>query len=480
MQGILSLLSPIGTLFHTVFYEPMYNLLIIIYLALHSFIPAGSFAIAIVVLTLLLRSALIPLTRKQLRSSRAMQELAPRLKELQARYRNDPQGLMAAQQALYKEHGVSPVSGCLPLIVQMPFIYALYYAFFAVLKTQPGESAAAHLALINRDIYPFIPHLSQLPDMTFFWANLANPDPYHILPLLAGAFTFFQMRMALPVRAKNAPRDTTTQATGMMQYFMPLFTIFIAWGFPAGLSLYWVTSTAFSGVQQYFISGWGSMFVGIPGLEHLVPEPKSITAPAPPSRTITSTATSRALTPTEPQAPPQEGGFRGMLRQMREQMAAMQSAQPKAERPGQEETEIESTAAEESAATPPTGTQQQPRDRRQRSSKAGPVLVRPATPPPAESTETTPEIATETEPSTHGNGAKALANGTGTGGQPAANGTANGTAPVAPQRQNTANISRTSHPTPSGARTSGGGQRKGGTGSQKGSRQRSGRPKGGK
>ena len=469
MEAIQTLLGPIGTLFHTVFYEPMYNLLIIIYLALHTFIPVGAFAVAIVVLTLLLRSALIPLTRKQLKSSRAMQELAPRLKELQARHRNDPQALMAAQQALYKEHGVSPVSGCLPLVVQMPFIYALYYAFFAVLQTKTvngvPETAAAHLARINADIYPFIPHLTQMPDMHFFWTSLAVADPLHILPILAGIFTFLQMRMALPVRAKNAPRDTTSQATGMMQYFMPFFTIFIAWGFPSGLSLYWVTSTIFSGVQQYFISGWGSLFVGVPGMEHMVPEPKDITAPSG-GRVVSSTAVpARGLTESPPQ-PAQPGGFRGMLRQMREQLAAAtESAQAQREGAGKEESHPEETRAIAGPGETPTETPAQQRERRQRPPRTGPVLVKPSAPPPTE--EQPAPAASETQPEaethTNGNGAKptgtAKPPATRQSGQGAATGT-NGTGGTRPS-----------------------GQRKGGSGHQKGSqssRSRGGRPKGGR
>src|SRR5579859_4163132 len=173
MQGIQQLLGPIPGIFNIFFYEPVYNILMTLYGVFHTFLPSGGFALAIVVLTLMLRACLIPLTRKQLKSSRAMQELQPKLKELQARYKNAPQELMAAQQALYKEHGVNPVSGCLPLLVQMPFIYALYDSFFGALQTQKItlanghqvlETAAQHLARINGDLYPFVPHLHALPD----------------------------------------------------------------------------------------------------------------------------------------------------------------------------------------------------------------------------------------------------------------------------------------------------------------------------
>ena len=279
MQGIGEFLGqlfgPIGTIFHYVFYLPVYNILMIIYQAVNSFFPAGAFAIAIVLLTILIRCALIPLTRRQLQSTRKMQMLQPQLKELQARYRSDPQRLMKEQQALYRENGVSMYGGCLPLIVQMPFLYALFFSFNTLLRVQsPTETPADHLRLINADLYPFVPHLLHLPITQFFWTNLAQPDPIHLLPVLAGVLTFFQLRMAMPYRKKvpGAQLDAMTQSTQTTQYIMPFVTVFIGWAVPSGLALYWTISTGFSAVQQFFLSGWGSFWVGIPGMEHLVKE----------------------------------------------------------------------------------------------------------------------------------------------------------------------------------------------------------------
>jgi YidC/Oxa1 family membrane protein insertase len=388
MSVLQQLLAPIGAIFHWVFYEPVYNILMVLYLGLHKVLPIGAFAVAIVVLTLLLRAALIPLTRKQLKSSRAMQELQPKLKELQQRYRNDPQGLMQAQQALYKEHGVNPASGCLPLLVQMPFLYALYYSFFNVLKPNAGESPAHHLTRINTDLYPFVPHLQQLPDTHFFWTSLATPDPIHILPILAAVLTFLQLRMAMPVRKPTpagARPDSMTQATSTMQYVMPFFTLFIGWTFPAGLALYWTVSTLFSAVQQYFISGLGSLFVGVPKewLHKLhLPEPQEAPTPAtPPRSTAPAAGAARALTPAAPEQP-QAGGLRGMLKQIREQMSAAQqlAAQQAAQR--EEKREPETPAA----PVPPEGARaaeraQETRQRDRRPRREGPMLVKPPAAP---------------------------------------------------------------------------------------------------
>jgi YidC/Oxa1 family membrane protein insertase len=313
-------LVPIGNIFHAVFYEPVYNVLMLVY---HT---VGVFALAVIIVTLLLRACLIPLTRKQLKSSREMQVLQPKLKELQQQYRGDPQRLMEEQRRLYKEHGVSPLSGCLPLLVQMPVLYALYFSFYTVL---PGV-----VHKINQDIYPFLPHIHAAPNLHFLWMNLGQPDPIHLLPILAGALTFMQLRMAMPVRKQQAgqTQDPTTQATSMMQWIMPFMTIFIGWRFYSGLALYWTISTGFSVAQQYFINGrnLGSLFLGVPGLEHLVPAPKEIgtqtVAGGRASYGRALPAASAAVVPATSTGGSSGGGLRGLWRQLREAAAVQQSA----------------------------------------------------------------------------------------------------------------------------------------------------------
>ncbi|HLY32606.1 MAG TPA: YidC/Oxa1 family membrane protein insertase [Ktedonobacterales bacterium] len=391
--------SPVTFLFHYIFYQPVFNVLMLIYALVHNF------ALSIVILTLIIRACLIPLTRRQLRSSRVMQELAPQLNELRAQYKDDPQGLLQAQQALYKEHGVSLYGGCLPLVVQLPFLYALYYSFFTVLSVQKvtetinghvksvNESLAHHISRINADIYPFVPHLTRLPDTHFFWANLASPDPLHILPILAGLLTFIQLRMALPVR-KPQPRSASagpdpTQTMGMMQYIMPFFTFFIGLNFPAGLALYWCITTGFSAVQQYFISGWGSLFVGVPGMERFVPAPKELPTTAPTTTTRgAGSPRSNATNTTKADAPPEptDGKRRGILQQMRDNFASAQKAAQEAadarRQPINAPAKAENAAPQESAASGvngsgDTGANGVSRERRPRSSK-GVTLVKTA------------------------------------------------------------------------------------------------------
>jgi YidC/Oxa1 family membrane protein insertase len=370
--GVFTVLfSPITAVFHWVFYEPVFNILMLIY---HG---VGNFALAIVLLTLVIRGALFPLTKRQLSSTRKMQELQPRLKEIQAKHRGDPQATMAAQQALYKEHGVSMYGGCLPLLIQMPFLYSLFYAFETVLNNKTNA-----LASINHDIYPFLPHLTQLPDMHFLWMTLNAPDPKLILPILAGLLTFVQMRMAMPVRRPGAAPDPTQQTAKSMQYVMPVFTFFLGTRFASGLALYWTVSTGFSAAQQYLLSGFGSLFVGVPGMERFVPAPKDAPAPALPARS-TGAAGAASAAANEPQKSP---GFFANIREMMNQAREAQAQALVAQREqagkvveadagsGAVESDTSTSASRSSAPNPA------PRDRRQRPPKSGAMLVRPSMP----------------------------------------------------------------------------------------------------
>lgn len=442
----MSFLQPIGDLFHNVFYEPIFNILMLIYGAVAHVLPGPAFGVAIIVLTLLMRVCLIPLVRKQLRSQRTMQELQPKIAEIKRRYPGDQQAQLAAQQALFKEHGYSPVSGCLPLLIQMPFLYALYYALFAVVRTGqsctiPNNPHPTHLDCINNDIYSFLPHLSAVPQTHFLWLDLAQKDPTFILPLLAGLLTMVQLRMAMPVRKKTpGQQDATQQATQFTQYLMPAMTFFFGLNFPAGLPLYWSVSTGFSAVQQYFISGWGSLFVGLdrffPGLKRFIPEPKEPVTPAPALASRGGRAPAAAAMP-QP-APGGGGGIRGMFKAIREQMSAAQTQalQQAQEREAAREAVQTEGGAGGAGARPGTQPRPAPRPRRSRAVREAPLLVRPSQPVarPQPETEIEAEVAerapegepsdvttAETPPATAEakpagaqqlNGAKTAANGT--------------------------------------------------------------------
>ncbi|GHO75288.1 hypothetical protein KSD_30590 [Ktedonobacter sp. SOSP1-85] len=253
----------IGNLFNIIFSYPIFNGLVVLYRLF------GDFGLAIIVLTVLIKLLLFPLTLQQLRSSKAMQVLQPKIAEIKKKHPGDVQSQSLAMNQLYKEYGVKPLAGCLPLVIQLPVLYGLYFAVGNILRDQ-------HLTTktLNDHLYSFIAPFTHIPDINLRWfeflnphwyISLGQPDPTHILPILAGLATFVSLRMAQPRNAqanknkdKNTP-DPMVQSMQTMQYVMPFVTIFIGWTFPAGLALYWTISSIFQAVQQYFVTGWGSL-----------------------------------------------------------------------------------------------------------------------------------------------------------------------------------------------------------------------------
>ena len=196
----------------------------------------GSYALAIIALTVFIKLCLLPLTVKQLQSARKQQLLQPQMQELRQRYAKDKQKLQEETMRLYRENDANPITGCLPTLLQLPILYGLYNAMYAELRN-PSVHAS------------------------FLWVhNLAQPDfppnGLFILPLLAGALQWVQQRMMMNSAANQDPQQK--MMTQMMQ-FMPLMVVFFGYRFPGGLALYWVTSTLIAIIQQYFINGWGTL-----------------------------------------------------------------------------------------------------------------------------------------------------------------------------------------------------------------------------
>mgnify|MGYP001610812555 FL=1 len=239
------------------------------------------FGLAIVAVTLAIRLALYPLFVTQIRSQRAMQEVAPALNELKAKYGKDRQRMGEEQMKLYRERGVNPAMGCLPLLLQMPILFAMYAAFLQA-PTLTGDQ-------LRGILWPFIESPvsgSQTLDLTAHWLpwiqSCAGPDgtalnglgcadPFGILPILAGATQLIASLMAQPLAASK----TTDPQAKMMQsmvYYFPIITVVIAWQLPAGLAVYWVTTTLFQIVQQYFVTGWGQLVRWLPFLRG-IPSP---------------------------------------------------------------------------------------------------------------------------------------------------------------------------------------------------------------
>lgn len=176
-----------------------------------------SYGIAIILLTVIIKLLMAPLIAKQVRSMKNMAKLQPRMRELQEKHKNNRQKLNEEMQKLYQETGVNPITGCLPLLLQMPFLIAIFYA----LKE-----------------YPYIPQYE-----SFLWMpNLGLPDPLYILPVVSALSTYFVSR-------QTAAKDNNPQQK-IMLIGMPLFIGYISLNFPAGLVIYWAVSNIFQYFQQ--------------------------------------------------------------------------------------------------------------------------------------------------------------------------------------------------------------------------------------
>lgn len=227
--------------------NPINQLLIFLY-----GITGQNFGLAIILLTLVIRGVLVPVTIPSLKSAKKLQELKPHLDRLKQKIK-DKQKLQLATLDLYKQHGINPASGCLPQIAQLLVLIALYQVFINFINNGQVNGTSINL--------------------NFLWLNLGKPDPYYILPVLAGVTQLifsFMMTSGLEGHLK-APKNkdekkkeenSLEMAQSMQQqmlYIMPAMTVLISLNFPSGLALYWVITTLFSLVQQYIVSGLGGL-----------------------------------------------------------------------------------------------------------------------------------------------------------------------------------------------------------------------------
>jgi YidC/Oxa1 family membrane protein insertase len=237
----------IGQIWDLIILSPMINVLIVV-----SGFLFHNFGLAIIVLTIIVRAVTLPLTLKQLRATRAMQELQPKIAELQKKYGRDKNRLAQEQMRLYRESGVSPAGCMLPMLVQLPIWIALFQSIIRVLAVVPEDflNLSRHLYSSWQQVFSLVPL-----DSSFLWLNLAVPDSYLVLPILVGGTMWVQQKMVTPKGA-----DPRQQAQSqMMLWVMPLMFAFLTLQFPSGLALYWVVSNLISIGVQYYITGWGGL-----------------------------------------------------------------------------------------------------------------------------------------------------------------------------------------------------------------------------
>jgi YidC/Oxa1 family membrane protein insertase len=224
--------------------QPLTNILIVI-----SHVFGNNFGAAIILLTILVNLALLPLTLSQIRSSKKMQDLQPKLAELQKKFGKDKQRLAQEQMKLYKESGIKPAGCALTMIIQMPVWFALYQSIMIALAAVPEG-----LLNLSRYLYNWPVVYSSLPLNPYFLGmDLAHMN--YIMAILVGVSMWIQQKMS--TTPSTDPR--TSSQSQMMTWLMPLLFTFLALSFPSGLSLYWVVSSLFRIILQYRVSGWGSL-----------------------------------------------------------------------------------------------------------------------------------------------------------------------------------------------------------------------------
>ncbi|MDT9722050.1 YidC/Oxa1 family membrane protein insertase [Paenibacillus sp. ClWae2A] len=181
----------------------------------------GEYGLAVLVMVLIVRTLILPLTMKQVRSSKAMQAIQPQLKEIQAKFKDTPEKVQQETMKLFQENKVNPMAGCLPLIIQMPIYIALYNSIYG------NSSLRTH---------------------DFLWLQLGSPDHLFILPVLAAITTFIQTWMMM--------RMNPAQQVGPMQFMLwvyPILIFVMSYQFPSALPLYWFYSNIYTIVQNYFL-----------------------------------------------------------------------------------------------------------------------------------------------------------------------------------------------------------------------------------
>ncbi len=233
----------IGYVWNLIILQPLTNVLI----ALSHFL-GNNFGLSIIVLTIAINALTYPLTLKQMRSAKAMQDLQPKLAELQKKHK-DSQVLMKEQMKLYRESGISP-TGCLTsMFLPMPIWIALYQTIRGVMAVTPDSFLG-----LSSQLYSWQVVFAALPLNThFLWLNLGAPD--YFLAILVGVSMYLQQKMT----SQPATDPRMAQQAQLMQVMMPVFFVFITISVPSGLGLYWVVNSFIRIGVQYFFSGWGGL-----------------------------------------------------------------------------------------------------------------------------------------------------------------------------------------------------------------------------
>jgi YidC/Oxa1 family membrane protein insertase len=231
--------------YNYIFYQPLFNALVWLY----NTIPGHDIGLAIVLLTIVIRLILFPLNYKSIKSQKSLQDIQPKVDALRKQYKDNQEQLAKELMILYKNENVNPFSSCLPVLIQLPFLIALYQVFIHGLKSQSMEM-----------LYYFVKNPGTMNTVSLGFLNLLQPNI--ILAILAGLAQFWQSKMMVSkrpplIKGKEIQGSADEKMTAIMNkqivYFMPIFTVIIGVSLPSGLTLYWFLSTLLMALQQVWM-----------------------------------------------------------------------------------------------------------------------------------------------------------------------------------------------------------------------------------
>ncbi|OGD29775.1 hypothetical protein A3A18_01530 [Candidatus Azambacteria bacterium RIFCSPLOWO2_01_FULL_44_84] len=232
-------------IFNEILFRPLINLLVFFY----NVIPTHDVGLAIIALTVVIRLILWPLGQKGIKSQAALAKIQPEIEEIKKKYQGNKEGQAKALMELYSKNGINPLSGCLPIIIQIPVLIALWQVFLSGAKLETISG-----------LYSFVAAPSNIQPVFLGLFDLTQRSV--ILAIVAGALQYFQAKMMMPTFAKasvNKPAsaagapDFGQMMSKQMLYFAPILTIVISWSLPAALPLYWIVTTLATLAQQYWI-----------------------------------------------------------------------------------------------------------------------------------------------------------------------------------------------------------------------------------
>lgn len=230
-------MSSLIQFFNVVLYQPLLNALILLY----TYLPGQDFGVAVIVLTLIIKLILHPSSIHAIKNQKALARLQPKIKEIQKKFKNDKQASARATMELYQKEKISPFSGCLPLLLQLPILIALYQVFLKGLKPE----------VLTASLYSFVAPPGIIEPTFLGIVSLAQPN--FILALIAGIFQFVHSKISFG-KQKTKKGEFSAMMQTQMLYFFPIFTVFIVWKLGSIIGLYWIISTLFSIGEQFLVN----------------------------------------------------------------------------------------------------------------------------------------------------------------------------------------------------------------------------------